>query len=85
MSHEIAPPLLISRHELSLTKLMVSHHLSNLTVTNQIAYDQRIRRRDGPPLQGAGFQIRNPRYHHFYLTELLAVFLEHPPGSLCTQ
>ena len=38
---EIVPPLLISKYEFSLTSLMTSHDLSNLTITNQIAFDQR--------------------------------------------
>ena len=64
---------------------MVSHDLLCLMVTNQIEFDQqesnlflKIRTRDGPLLSGAGFQIENLRYHHFYLTELgkkLAIIL----------
>ena len=61
----------------NLTKLMVSHDLPRSTITDQIAFDQRDlhwtpefeRMMDQPLLPGAGFQIGNLRYHHFYLTD----------------
>ena len=49
----------------SLIKLMISHDVSCSTITNQIAFDQP----DGLPVPFAGFQIRNFRFHHFYLID----------------
>ena len=67
---------------------MVSHDLPRLTVTNQIAFDQRdlystpeFERTMDRRLAGAGFQIGNLRYQHFYLTDIRPSKLKSIPKS----